>query len=111
MEAGIIRYNSSSFASLVVLVRKVLWKLEVVFDYMALNKNIIKDKFLISMIDDPLDELYGAKFFSKLDSRSRYHQIRVLEEDIKTTFKTHDEHYELIVMPFGFLMPPQHSEV
>lgn len=71
-------------------------------DYRQVNKVTIKNRYLLPRIDDLFDQMKVAKVFSKIYLRSRYHQVRIKEEDVhKTTFRTWYGHYEFTVVPFG----------
>ncbi|GKC14337.1 putative reverse transcriptase domain-containing protein, partial [Tanacetum coccineum] len=80
-------------------------------EFSELNKLTIKNRYPLHKIDDLFDQLQGSQYFSKIDLRSGYHQLRVHEDDIpKTTFRTRYGHFEFTVMPFGLTNAPTTRE-
>ncbi|KAL0544055.1 hypothetical protein IC582_019166 [Cucumis melo] len=76
-------------------------------DYRELNKVTVKNRYPLPRIDDLFDQLQGATIFSKIDLRSRYHQLRIKNRDLpKTAFYSRYGYNEFIVMSFGLTNAP-----
>ncbi|GBG73529.1 hypothetical protein CBR_g16872 [Chara braunii] len=99
---GWIRPSSSPYGAPVLFVRKKNKDLRLCIDYRKLNAQTVKNAGPLPRIDDLLERLGGAKYFSKLDLKWGYHQILIQPNDrYKTAFKTRYAHFEWVVMPFG----------
>ncbi|GBG62572.1 hypothetical protein CBR_g31209 [Chara braunii] len=107
LDKGWIRPSSSPYGAPVLFVWKKNKDLRLCIDYRKLNAQTVKNAGPLPRIDDLLERMGGADFFSKLDLKSGYHQISIrLQDRYKTAFKTRYGHFEWVVMPFGLTNAP-----
>ncbi|GJU68514.1 putative reverse transcriptase domain-containing protein [Tanacetum coccineum] len=106
-DEGFIRPSHSPWGVPVLFVKKKDGSLRMCIDYQELNKLTVKNRYPLPRIDDLFDQLQEARYFSKIDLRSGYHQLRVHEDDIpKSAFRTRYKHFEFTVMHFGLTNAP-----
>ncbi|GBG84361.1 hypothetical protein CBR_g38333 [Chara braunii] len=107
LEKGWIRPSSLPYGAPVLFVQKKNKDLQLCIDYHKLNAQTIRNAGPLPRIDDLLERLGGAQYFSKLDLKSGYHQLEIRKKDrYKTAFKTRYGHFEWLVMPFGLTNAP-----
>lgn len=107
LDKGIIRRSQSEYASPIILVKKRDGSDRLCVDFRALNRITVKDRYPLPLIDDHIDRLGTATFFTSLDMATGFHQIRIKEECIHLTgFVTPEDHFEYLKMPYGLANSP-----
>lgn len=107
LSSGQLRRSTSPYGSMALIVKKKDGTPRVVIDYRALNELTVKNKYPLPLMDELFDRVHGAKFFTKIDLRSGFHQIRLHEDDCaKTAFRTRYGHFEYTVLPMGLCNAP-----
>lgn len=107
LQRGWIRPSQSSAGAPVLFVRKPDGSLRLCVDYRGLNAITVKNRYPLPRIDELMDRLVNAQYFTKLDLRDAYHRIRIKRGDEwKTAFRTRYGHFEYMVMPFGLTNAP-----
>jgi hypothetical protein len=104
---GFIRPSNSPWGAPVLFAPKKDGGLRFCIDYRGLNKQTVKNAYPLPRADDLIDQLQGAKYYSKIDLRSGYWQISIDSADVfKTAFRTRYGHFEWLVLPFGLINAP-----
>jgi hypothetical protein len=104
---GFIRPSRSPWGSPMFLVEKPDGGKRMVIDYRALNAATTRNRYPLPRVDELFDQLQGARYFSKLDLRTGYWQIRIAAEDVpKTAFTSRHGHFEWLVLPMGLTNAP-----
>jgi hypothetical protein len=107
LKKGYICPCVSPWGAPILFVKKKDGTLRFCIDFIQLNKVTVNNKYPLPRIDDLFGQLKDANIFSKIDLRSRYHQVSIKEEDIyNTAFRTRYGHYEFTVVPFGLANAP-----
>jgi reverse transcriptase-like protein/integrase-like protein/chromodomain-containing protein len=107
LEKGFIRVSNSPAAAPVLFVKKPGGGLRFCVDYRALNKLTKKDRYPLPLIQETLQSLAKAKWFTKLDVIAAFHRLRISQGDEwKTAFRTRYGLYEWLVTPFGLSNAP-----
>ena len=106
-KSGFIQPSKSPFGAPILFVKKKDGTTRMCVDYRALNDITVKNSYALPRTDELFDRLQGAQYFTKIDLRSGYHQIRIVPEDVpKTAFRTRYGHFEFLVLPFGLTNAP-----
>ena len=107
LKKGWIKPSTSPYGAPILFVKKKDGGLRMCVDYRGLNAVTIKNRYPLPHIEELLDRLHGAKWFTKIDLQSGYYQVRMALHDIdKTAFRCRYGHYHWLVMPFGLTNAP-----
>lgn len=107
LNAGVIRKSQSEYASPIVLVKKKNGDVRMCVDYRDVNKKVVKERYPLPLIQDQINALARAKYFTTLDMKSGFYQMQIKEESKHiTAFITPDGQYEFNRMPFGYINAP-----
>jgi len=106
LDKGLIQPSMSPWGATVLFLKKKNGSLRLCIDYRELNRVTVKNTYRLPHIDDLFDQLAEAAIFSKIDLRSRYHQLKIKEDMPKTSFRTRYDHYKFLVLPFRLTNAP-----